>query len=313
MSIDLSLENIWRSYYRFKAGKHLSADILCFNYYLEKNLYNLFVDLNNGLYRHGNYRYFTVCDNKKRRIAVAHIRDRVVHRLVYDYLVSIYDRIFIYDVWSNRKSKGLDACIDRTQQLLKNSQKCFVWRADIKKCFDSIDQRKLLEILKIRIKNDKDWFLLKKIIGSYGLAEKGLPIGNLTSQILSNIYLNEFDRYIKHQLRLQAYVRYGDDFIIIEKGENKLKEIRVNAIHFLQKELGLELNRKNDIIIKAKRGLNFLGMKIYPLYRKLSGRNITRIRRRLSTANLASYYGLVKNNQLNLLKEIDWRILEYID
>jgi len=215
MSIDLSLENIWRSYYRFKAGKRLSEDILCFNYYLEKNLHNLFVDLNNGLYRHGSYHYFTVCDNKKRRIAVARIRDRVLHRLVYDYLVSLYDKIFIYDVWSNRKGKGLDACVERTQKLLKNNQKYFVWRADIKKCFDSIDQWKLLEILKIRIKNDKDWSLLKKIIGSYGRIGKGLPIGNLTSQILSNIYLNEFDRHIKHRLKPRAYVRYGDDFIII--------------------------------------------------------------------------------------------------
>jgi adenine specific DNA methylase Mod len=94
VSIDLSLKNIWQSYFQFRAGKNKTRESDNFAYYLEKNLYDLFIDLNNRNYKHGGYRHFTVSDNKKRRISVANLRDRIVHRLVYEYLVKIYNETF---------------------------------------------------------------------------------------------------------------------------------------------------------------------------------------------------------------------------
>ncbi|MCC7197405.1 reverse transcriptase [Candidatus Peregrinibacteria bacterium] len=122
-SIDLSLENIWRSWFEFKKGKRFTFELHTFQYYLEKNLYKLFLDLNNGCYRHGSYKKFIVCDNKRREISVASVRDRVVHRLMYDYLEKIYDKTFIYDAWSCRKEKGLLGAIERTQEFLKPLRK----------------------------------------------------------------------------------------------------------------------------------------------------------------------------------------------
>ena len=120
-SIDLSLKNIWVSWFGFRKGKKASDELHRFKYYLEKNLFQLFQDLNNSSYKHGNYRKFIVCDNKRREISVASIRDRVVHRLVYDYLEKTYDRTFIYDAWSCRKGKGLLGAIERTACFLKRS------------------------------------------------------------------------------------------------------------------------------------------------------------------------------------------------
>jgi hypothetical protein len=118
-SIDLGLENIWRSWFTFKRGKNFTADMHAFQYHLERNLYELFKGLNSGDYRHGDHSKFIVCDNKRREISVARIRDRVVHRLIYDYLNGIYDKTFIFDAWSCRLNKGLLGAIERTQTFLR--------------------------------------------------------------------------------------------------------------------------------------------------------------------------------------------------
>lgn len=101
-------------------GKRASFEMHNFQYHLEKNLFDLFKDLNNGCYWHGGYRKFIVCDNKRREISVASVRDRVVHRLIYNYLEKLYDKIFIYDAWSCRKGKGLLGAIERAQSFLKS-------------------------------------------------------------------------------------------------------------------------------------------------------------------------------------------------
>ena len=119
-SINLSLKNIWRSWFEFKKGKNYTSELHDFQYNLEKELYGLFQDLQNGFYRHGGYRKFVVSDNKRREISVASIRDRVVHRLIYDYLEKVYDKTFIYDAWSCRKEKGLLGAIERAQNFLRS-------------------------------------------------------------------------------------------------------------------------------------------------------------------------------------------------
>ena len=166
-SIDISLGNIWRSWFRFRKGKRATAEMHDFQYRLEKNLFALYGDLNDGNYRHGGYKKFVVCDNKRREISVAAVRDRVVHRLVYDYLNMIYNKTFIYDAWSCRIGKGLLGTIERAQEFLRKYPCAFIWKGDIRKFFDSVDQNTLLEILALRIKDTKTYILLKEIVDSF--------------------------------------------------------------------------------------------------------------------------------------------------
>lgn len=104
-------------------------------------------ELRSGTYRHGGYRAFSVNDPKRREIAVASIKDRFVHRLLYEYLVPIYDKTFQYDIWSCRKGKGLLGAIERAQELLFKNRNGWFWRADIRKFFDMVDQQVLMALL----------------------------------------------------------------------------------------------------------------------------------------------------------------------
>lgn len=150
----------------------MTAGFHTFQFYLEKNLFSLHKDLNRGTYRHGSYRIFTVCDNKKRTISVAPIRDRVVHRLIYDCLVPIFDKTFIYDAWSCRKGKGLLACIERTQVFLKKNPQAYVWRADIKKFFDSVDRKTLLDLVFRKVKCSKAQWLIREVVNSFRILQR---------------------------------------------------------------------------------------------------------------------------------------------
>jgi retron-type reverse transcriptase len=312
--MDLSLKNIYKSWYDFRRSKKISWEINNFEYYLEENLFELWRDLNNEKYQCGKYKNFIVNDNKKRRIFVSSVRDRVVHRLIYNYLVDIYDKTFIFDIWSNRKNKGLTKAIFRSRFLLSRYKNNFVWRADIKKFFDNIDHKIILSIISLKIKNPKVLRIVAEIIGSYRTDDnKGLPIGNLTSQIFSNIYLNEFDRFVKHFLKPLAYLRYGDDFIIIGKKEKIIKNRRESII-FLREKLKLEINNKSDILIKAVEGINFLGVKIFQDRINLSNRNLNRSLNKINLQNLSSYRGLVKSfSTKDKINYFDYNVLAKID
>lgn len=318
-SIDLSLKNIWKSWFTFRKGKRATVELHEFQYHLEENLFGLFQDLNNGGFRHGGYRKFIVCDNKRREISVAAVRDRLVHRLVYDYLVNIYDKTFIYDAWSCRVGKGLLGAIERTQEFLRRGQNNdfrWVWKCDVHKFFDSVDQGVLMQILSKRINDKQGFHLLEDLICNYMATlgcRIGMPIGNLTSQIFANIYLNELDRFVKHKLKLKYYLRYGDDFIVLGNNLDALQQVRNDVSNFLLDELKLQINPKSDRIMKASQGLKFLGVKIWPTGRTLNKRNCVRVRSRLVQNNVSSYSGIVKKHgSKKKIGEFNWLVLEKI-
>lgn len=322
VSIDISLENIWQSWFDFRKGKRRTLELDYFQYFLEGNLYQIFTDLNRGTYKHGTYKKFIVTDNKRREICVASIRDRVVHRLMYEYLVRIYDHTFIYDAWSCRRGKGLVGAIERTQSFLGQFRESFVWRTDITKFFDRVSQETLFTLVSRRIDDKKALELIAEIIKNYtepqkhsqGQMKRGMPIGNLTSQIFANIYLNELDRFVKHTVKPQAYVRYGDDFILIAKNKVDLQKKREEVIVFINGQLSLEINKKHDIILPVKRGLHYLGVEIFPHGRRLKKRNWKRAQGRLTLLNFASYRGLVQKHDCDKKKlYFDWKILEHLN
>ncbi len=329
-SIDLSLKNIWRSWFEFRKGKRVSIEMHTFQYSLEKNLYELWEDLQNGSYRHGEYRKFVINENKRREISVASIRDRIVHRLIYEYLEKIYDKTFIYDAWSCRKGKGLIAAIERAQGFLKpflavphyslkngyGKPFKWVWKSDVKKFFDSVDHETLLKILAFRIKDTTTFNLLSEVINNYTAVPEtkvGMPIGNLTSQIFANVYLNELDRFVKYNLGVRSYLRYGDDFIILENDREKLELIKGEVVSFLNNELKLRVNLKSDKIIKPMQGLKFLGMKIWPFGKTLTRRNLARIRDRMGPDNISSYSGIVKRHgNRKYIRRFNWLVYEKV-
>lgn len=174
----------------------------------------------------------------------------------------------------------------------------------------------MLKILSFRIKDNTTFNLLKEIINSFTAVPKqkiGMPIGNLTSQIFANIYLNELDRFIKHGLKIKTYVRYGDDFVVIGSILEELILVRTKVVDFLKNELKLDINPKSDKIIKSTYGLKYLGVKIWPYGRKLSKRNISRIETRLKINNIASYSGLIKKHgNKKSIKKFDWLVYDFI-
>jgi len=313
--IDLGLENIYRSWFKYRKSKKPNAELDGFQYNLEPELFNLWQDLQKGTYKHGEYRKFTVCDNKKREISVASIRDRVIHRLVYDYLVAIFDKTFIFDAWSCRKDKGLEAAIDQTQKFMKKYTNGFIWRADISKFFNNVNHEILLKSLKLKIADKKAFKLLERIIKSFNSKEgRGIPIGNLTSQIFSNIYLNELDRYIKHYLKCRAYVRYGDDFVIFDDDRENLGRVKERTTHFLVNKLKLDLHPRNNFIIRSKYGLKFLGVILYPKGRRLNRRNKNRIMRKLNLKNTPSYWGVIKrHSKQKNVQRFQWNLTRTLE
>ena len=296
----------------FRKGKKWSRELHAFQYHLESHLFQLFIDLNRGKYHHGPYRQFNVSDNKRRVISVSSVRDRVLHRLVYDYLDLLFDHRFIFDAWSCRKGKGLSKAIGRAQYFLRSSNTS-VWRGDIQKFFDHVDHGILLDFLERVVKDTKALHLLKIIISSFEVfPNKGIPIGNLTSQIFSNIYLHELDRYVKHILKVKAYLRYGDDFLVLHSDMEKLKNIRSQIQSFLKHTLNLSLHPRNNLILSSQEGIRFLGVVLYLKGRRLTKRNRKRIFKKLNLPNVSSYYGLIAQHEPRKLKEFFWRTAKQI-
>jgi hypothetical protein len=234
----------------------------------------------------------------------------VVHRLIYDYLNTIYDKSFQYDVWSCRKGKGLAACIERTQKLLRRYLGSYIWRSDIKKFFDNVDHGTLMRIISRKIKDPKALNLITEIVYSFHSSSgrnKGIPIGNLTSQIFANIYLNELYFFVKTKIKPLGYLRYGDDFIVIAATQKELSTIFSLTRAFLVKKLGMELNMKNNFFLRPKHGLKFLGVKIWPNSKYLLKRNVKKITSRVSLNNISSYRDMaLKYGNKDLVRIIDW-------
>lgn len=312
-SIDLSLSNLYRSWYAFRKGKRKSSEILSFEYSLEQNLAHLQSSLVNLTYKHGAYAHFEVNDSKRREIAVAPVRDRVVHRLLYDYLEPRWDKAFIFDAWSCRKNKGLHSATERAAKFVWRYQNCWVWRSDITKFFDSVDQNLLLSFVRRRISCESTLLLIGKVLDSYYKNQpgRGMPIGNLTSQVFANIYLNEFDRYIMHGLKPLAYMRYGDDWLCFTPDRNAAEHIRGKAVYFLEQSLKLNVSQKVDAVKPAYKGFAFLGVDHWPNGLRLTLPTQTRVFQKLEPENYSSYEALVRkfSNQHNI-KKFYWQTLD---
>ncbi len=254
-----------------------------------------------------------VNDNKRRDIAVASVRDRVVHRLLYDYLVSIWNKTFIYDAWSCRQNKGLHGAIDRAQKFMWQYKDGWLWRGDITKLFDSVDKHTMKQLLRRRVNDPTALWLLDEVIDSHSSSgnNRGIPIGNLTSQILANIYLNEFDRFMKYNIKPNAYLRYGDDWLCFSIKRQTIIDIHNSAEHFLKDTLGLEINKNIDNIKRVSRGASYLGVDLWTHGRRLDVSARNKIITSLTVRNASSYKSLVAHHQSRKhTRFIDWLLVD---
>lgn len=289
----ISIENIFQAWDKFKKRKLEKKDVQEFYRNLEDNLFELHRKLKNKTYRHGSYQDFYVNDPKRRHIHKAQVSDRIVHHLLYKYLYDIFDKTFIYDSYSCRLNKGTHKAVGRLDKFARKVSKnysgqCWALKCDIKKFFASVDHKILLKLLERRIKDKNILWLIGEIIDSFQLGVKplkGIPLGNLTSQIFANIYMNELDQFAKHRLNIRYYLRYADDFVIISKNKKVLQELEIPISNFLSKSLKLKLHSKKIIFRRLSWGIEFLGCIVlshYSLVRtKTKKRIFTRIGKKI--------------------------------
>lgn len=261
----ISLENLFLAWKEFKKGKTNNRDIQKFSLYLEDNIFQLHEELKAYSYMHGAYTSFFVADPKLRHIHKASVRDRLLHHAVFRILYSIFDSGFIYDSYSCRMEKGTHRAVNRLERFIakfsrNNSRLVYVLKCDIRKFFDSIDQGILARLIDKKIKDEDARRLLGQIIGSFSkTSDRGLPLGNVTSQLFANIYLNEFDQFVKQALRVKYYLRYCDDFIILGENRENLILILKKVSNFLSENLKLLLHTNKITISKHRQGIDFLG------------------------------------------------------
>ncbi|MBN2585161.1 group II intron reverse transcriptase domain-containing protein [Patescibacteria group bacterium] len=292
----------------FLKGKRSKSDVQAFELHLEDNIFALHEELVDGTYRHGGYQQFRISDPKPRLISKASVHDRLLHHAIYRILHSAFDKTFIFDSYSCRKNKGTHKGFFRLAEMARKVSKnytspCWALELDIRKFFDSVDHKVLMELLQTRIADERLLGLLENIIGSFGCLDSrlsgndktggtGMPLGNLTSQLFANVYLDPLDKFAKHRLRAKRYLRYADDFTLLADGPGELMGYFVEIAHFLKSELKLQLHPDKLILRKLSWGIDFIGYNALPHYnlprRKTVKRICGRISREMTVGNLGT-------------------------
>jgi len=291
-----SFENLYRAFCLAKKGKLSRFYCAEFSYFRESELLRLQEELAGGAYRHGGYRVFEIFDPKFRQIQAASFRDRVVHHALCNIIEPIFDRGFIYDSFACRKGKGTLLALARCEKLARRLRQGYVLKADISKYFHSVDHEILLGIIARKIGDKAVFKLCAEIINSSEdkrfrrhfpgddlfsvLRPTGLPIGNLTSQLFSNLYLNELDRFVKHTLRYQGYLRYMDDFLLFAPDKASLHCAMRTIEDFLAEKLRLCLHPKKRTISPVACGIDWVGYQVFPEKVRIRRANICRFRSR---------------------------------
>jgi retron-type reverse transcriptase len=309
----ISMENLLEAWREFLRGKRKRDDVQQYQMRLMDNIVSLHRDLSNRKYMHGSYRAFNICDPKPRNIHKASVRDRLLHHAIYRRLYPFFSKIFIADLYSCQLEKGTHRALNRLRAFFyevskNNTRGCWVLKCDIRKFFANVDHEVLLVILKSYIPDQSIIWLLKSVIDSFSVRfHKGLPLGNLTSQLFVNIYMNEFDRFVKHNLKARYYIRYCDDFVILSENRDWLAALILMIRKFLFERLGLELHQDKVFVRTVVSGIDFLGWTHFHdhlvLRTATKRRMLKRIRGNPRRKILDSYLGLLKHGNTEKIQK----------
>ena len=314
-----SIENLLFCWQEFLYGKKKRKDVAEFLLHFSDNILALHEELKNKTYKHDGYQAFKINDPKPRDIHKASIKDRLIHHIVYNALYPYFDKKFIFDSYSCRFGKGTHKAINRFRKFGRkvsknNTKTCLVLKCDIKKFFANIDHTILKNFLDENIKNQHILRLLYEIIDSFNTKNKidvGLPLGNLTSQIFVNIYMNKFDNFMKRELKIKFYIRYADDFVIFSQDRSFLLELVFKINIFLLENLKLNLNPNKIFIKTLYSGVDFLGWVNFPTHRILrtttKSRMFRNLEKKFSKEMSASYLGMLSHgNTYKISKKINF-------
>jgi len=317
----VSLENLFKAWQEFIRGKRKRRDVQRFSSRLVDNVLELHQDLKSLTYQHGGYQAFKINDPKPRQIHKASVRDRLIHHAIYRILYPFFDKIFIADSYSCRLGKGTHKAANRLRQFARqtsknNARSCWALKCDIRKFFANIDHDALISALREYIPDEKIIRLLENIIQSFTSVKGkniGLPLGNLTSQLFVNVYMNKFDQHVKHKLRIKYYVRYADDFIFFSEDRERLKNLIGRIKEFLRDNLKLELHPDKVFIKTIASGVDFLGLVNFPDYRILRTKTKKRMLKKLKKKYKAWQSGLISGESFNQSLQSYLGMLKYCE
>jgi retron-type reverse transcriptase len=286
-----SLTNLVLAWKKAKKGKTKKDYVIEFEKNLLDNLLKLQEELKSLTYKPRPLKTFILRDPKIRKISKSDFRDRIVHHALCNIIEPIFDKAFIYDSCANRKGKGNLKAIERFYYFIRkvsrngkingwfndNQVKGYCLKADIKHYFQEVNHEILIKIIRRKIKDEKVIWLIKQILVNHSVKDRGMPLGNLTSQFFANVYLNELDYFVKHKIKAKYYVRYVDDFVILHPSKSQLEFWKNQINEFLRRELKLELHPEKSRIIPLSKGIDFVGFRNFYYYKLLRKRNIKKM------------------------------------
>lgn len=304
-----NIKNLKLAYKKARKGKTTTDYVLLFENNLSANLQELRQELLFHYYRPKPLQTFILRDPKTRKISKSEFRDRVIHHALCNIIEPLFEERFIFDSYANRIGKGTLKAIEQfcyfSKKITKNNTiRAFVLKADIKHYFETVNPEILLRIIGKKIRDPRVLWLIKTILANYSLGGNsplsglGMPLGNLTSQFFANVYLNELDQFVKHELKIKYYIRYVDDFVLFNESRTELEKFMVEIGLFVKKNLALELHPDKSKILPLHRGVNFLGLKIFPFHKLVKKKNISKFKRKLN--DLCEFYskGQVSYDQI---------------
>lgn len=349
-----SFPSIYKSYLKCRRNKRNSINSLRFELNAEENVLKIERELRNRTYRPSRSILFAAHKPKAREIFAAAFRDRVVHHVLISQMEKIWEPVFIHDSYACRTGKGTHKAVVRLQKFLRmitknGNLRAYYLQLDIKDFFISINKQKLFEIIRKKLLDPDLLWLAEKTIfwdctenyricgnGQYLLNipenkslfgknnERGLPIGNLTSQSFANIYLNELDQFVKHTLKAQFYIRYVDDFLILSTDKAQLEDFRRRIGEFLKDRLILRLHPRRQKLRPVSDGIDFLGYIVRPSHVLVRRRVVNNFKAKIRQfksmtpmdieASVASYHGHFKwANSFRLRGRLNNRISKLME
>ena len=275
-----SFKNLLAASQAAQRAKRYAVSTSRFNFQLEQNLLRLRAALLDGTYRCGPYTNFYIYEPKQRFISAAPYVDRVVHHALCQIIGPIFEKTFVFDLYSNRASKGTHKAVDQYQRFCRLNP--YVLKCDVSKYFASVDQAVLFEVIQRKIKDQRLLAIIKQVIDGFVNEQqgKGMPLGNLTSQLFANIYLSPLDHFIQRDLACKHYIRYTDDWVVFADSKQRLHEIRSRITEFLQ-TYRLTFHPTKTRVYRVCDGVMFLGYRMFPTHRLVNQANVKRFKRRV--------------------------------
>lgn len=284
-------QNVITAYKAVRSTKKHSAAATRFHLYWMDNLSRIRDAIIGGTWTPQPYRKFELYNYTKRReIEAPAYQDRIVHHMIHQVLEPLFERRFIYDSYSCRKGKGNHAAVDRAEAFMRHLAPCHILQCDVSKFFPSVNHEVLMSLIGKKVRDDRALALIRR--ASFTSEDgRGIPIGAVTSQLFSNVYLDKLDHYLKDEMGVRYYLRYADDFLVFSKDKGYLRRVKDAAEEFLSRELKLSLNPKSGVL-RSDQGLDFCGYRVWPTHRKARRRVVKSYKLKLRDVQRAGKWEL---------------------